>query len=136
MRLRAPILGLILTWALTGAAVAQDDLEIEVFKPVTPGEAGIELLPAGAPGGAADFAVTARCSETKVRTAVVALRWTVGELGGGAQRVDISKLRDGFATDRYETTRRLPPELSTVGVEGPEPGINYYWRVLTELAGG
>ncbi len=132
----AAIYGLTLFWGLAGAALAHSDPEIEVFHPVTPEEAAIELLPAAAPAVATGLESAVRCSETKVRTAVVTLRWQAGAVSGGSQRIDISKLRDGFATGRYETTPRLPREQAAAGVEGAEPGINYYWRVLSEVAGG
>ena len=46
-------------------------------------------------------------------------------------RLDLSKLRDGFETGRFETSGPLPAALEGATVAGPEPGIHYYWRLLT-----
>lgn len=111
------------------------DAQIEPFVPVTPEEAAITLLPAGTPGGAAELDWQARCSETRRRTAIVALGWRPAA-EAAVQRVDVSKFRDGFERLRYEVSPRLADERAAVAIEGAEPGINYYWRVLTERPEG
>lgn len=117
----------------TGAAAA---VEFEVFRPVTPEEAAISLLPAETLSAAAGLGHTVRCSETVRRSADVELVWQSGGPTAGAQRVDVSKLRDGFELGRYEVSPRLAPGRASIGLSGPEPGIHYYWRVLTETPRG
>jgi len=129
----AGVLPLVLCCTLT----AQSSPTIEPVVPYEPGESELGILPLGTPGSVSQLEAVARCHETKARTALVALRWsTAGAEAGGTQRVDISKLRDGFATQRFSTTRLLTGATDAVGIESPEPGINYYWRVLTATPDG
>ncbi len=125
----------ILAWTFAAAAVSAQYPDFETFTPVTPEEAAVTLLPPALPGGAGDLRFSERCSETRRRTAVIALSWRAGQ-GNGDQRVDITKFRDGFDLGRYQTSGRLPHGQTAAGVEAPEPGLRYYWRVLTETPAG
>ena len=134
---RSVFASLLLVPVLCCTIAAQSAPPIEPVVPFVPDETEPGVLPLDTPGAASDLIATASCDETKPRTALAALRWQAasGEVGA-AQRVDISKLRDGFATDRFAVTRLLPSATTAVGLQGPEPGINYYWRVLTSTPSG
>ncbi len=120
----------------TAAFAAQPP--VEVFASLSAEAVGIILTP-GSARGATELAAAPRCHPTKRRAALVVLRWQPAggadaEVGGArsaGQRVELTKLRDGFSTDRFEATRRLTAVVDAVAVDSPEPGIHYYWRVLT-----
>ncbi len=134
---RSVFTGLLVVPVLCCTIAAQSAPPIEPFVPYVPNEAELGVLPLETPGGASDLSASASCHETQPRTALAALRWKpAGSEAGETQRVDISKLRDGFATDRFAVTRILPSATTAVGINGPEPGINYYWRVLTLTPAG
>ncbi len=125
----------ILVWTLTAVAASAQDPDFQTFTPATPEEAAITLLPPATPGSAGNLRFSERCSETRRRTAVIALSWRAGE-GSGDQRLDFTPFRDGFDQGRYQTSGRLPHGQTAAGVEAPEPGLRYYWRVLTETPAG
>jgi hypothetical protein len=134
---RSCLIGLSSVLMLSCTLAAQVRPPVEPVEPFVASDSEAEILAVGTPGAASDLAASARCHETMPRAALVALEWRpAGAETGGVQRVDISKLRDGFATDRYETTRALPSATGAIGIEAPEPGIHYYWRVLTASPGG
>ncbi len=124
-----------LVWALAAGAAAAQGPDFVDFTPVTAEEAAVTLLPPATLGGAEDLRYSERCSEIRRRTAVIALSWKAGE-GSGDQRIDLTMFRDGFVRGRYQTSGRLPHGQGSAGVEAPEPGIRYYWRVLTETPAG
>ena len=116
---------------------------VEMFTPLTPEESQVAVLPAGSAAAAVDLSAVAECHLTKRRAALVGLRWSpvaAGQDGalpeGSAQRVEITKFREGFSTGRLEATRRLESAVETVAVDSAETGIYYYWRVLTLTAEG
>lgn len=137
MRLRSVCLTFLLAAVPWLATTAHSEPPVEVFAPVTPEEAAIMIQPPGSLAGASALAPAAKCHPTRYRASIVALEWQVaaGE-GTSAQRVDISKFREGFTSGRYDTTVHLSAATSGVSVEAPEPGINYYWRVLTKSPNG
>lgn len=126
---------LALAMLAAGSALGAD-VEFEIFRPVTPEEADVPLLSPDTPGAAGELGPAARCSETVRRSAEIELRWQPGAAAAGVQRVDVTRFRDGFALGRYEVSPLLAPGRDSVGLAGPEPGINYYWRVLTETPQG
>ena len=135
--IRQSALAGILPLVLCCSLAAQSPPTIEPVVPYEGSETDLAILPLGTPGSASQLKAGARCHETKPRTAQVVLRWsTASPVAGGTQRVDISPLRDGFATDRYSTTRLLPAAIDAVGLESGDAGINYYWRVLTATPDG
>jgi hypothetical protein len=137
MPCRSCLVGLLSVLMLSCTLAAQTSPPVEPFKPFVPTDSEVEVLAPGSPGAAGELAAAARCHESMPRAALVALGWRpAGGETGAAQRVDISKLRDGFATDRFATTRILPAATAAISIEAPEPGINYYWRVLTASPGG
>lgn len=86
---------------------------------------------------AAGLESASRCHPEIRRASLVFLRWRPPSAEGLLdQRVDISKFRDGFAKGSFEATRPLPRATEAVAVEAPEPGVNYYWRVLTQTVDG
>lgn len=135
MRRRAVLSAVCLLWTFAALAASAQEEDFEAFAPATPEGAAVALLPPGTAGGAEQLGFSSRCSETRRRTAVIALRWQAGEEVAD-QRVDLTKFRDGFEKGRYETSGRLPRHQRSAGLEGPEPGIRYYWRVLTETPAG
>ena len=125
---------LVVAFAFANATAAQEIPTFVPFAPVSQEGALIEIALPGGPGAAANLSDSSRCSETKLRTGEVFLTWTPSS-SGVAQRVDISRFRDGFETGTYETSGPLPQSRTATAIEGPEPGIRYYWRVLTSTGG-
>lgn len=122
------------TLALAVSATAQEATRFLPFAPVSEEAAALEIAPGEGPRSASRLTHETGCSETKLRTGEVFLAWTPAS-GGLAQRVDVSKFRDGFETGAYETSGPLSGALDRAALEGPEPGIRYYWRVLTDTGG-
>jgi hypothetical protein len=111
---------------------------IEAFAPLPPEEAGTAVLPPGSATAASELSAAPACHPAKRRAALVALHWqpVPGSEPGRdetpvAQRVELTKFRDGFRTGRLEASRRLAAAVEAVAVDSPETGILYYWRVLT-----
>jgi hypothetical protein len=94
------------------------------------------ILPGGGTRAATELKATVWCSETRPSKGMAALTWKVAEEPGIEQRVDFSMYRDGFERAAFETTGPVAPRQSSVQVDGLEPGINYYWRVLTRTSVG
>ena len=129
--------------ALSGGAAVAAEVPIEIFAPLPAAERQVAVLPPGSAPAASELAAAAQCHPAKRRASLVSLRWQpsaagqdgeASEQGGApslAQRVELTKFRDGFSTGRLEATRRLESAIEAVAVDSPETGINYYWRVLT-----
>ena len=100
----------------------------------------ILALPVRAP--AADFSarqleVAAHCNPEKARLSIVSLSWEPASSPSLiSQRLDISKFQDGFRRGAFLATAELPKTQKAVGVDGPEPGVNYYWRVVSKTRDG
>jgi hypothetical protein len=111
---------------------------VEAFTAVSPDAAlsAVPILPASAPGGALDLEWFPECDPMKPGTGVVNMRWKAGAALQSDQRVDVTKFAEGFATGKFQATRALPPALISVAMEKPEPGVSYYWRVLTRTPAG
>lgn len=78
-----------------------------------------------------------RCSEAVFRTAEIDLSWSPAAAAEGRrQRVDVSKFRDGFEKGRFETSGVLAASRRDARLLAPEPGVNYYWRVLRDTGEG
>ncbi|MEM8649907.1 MAG: hypothetical protein AAGF54_05195, partial [Pseudomonadota bacterium] len=52
------------------------------------------------------------------------------------QRIDITPFRNGFESNSFDTIGELESTRSEMVWDGGEPGINYYWRVLTRTPEG
>lgn len=76
------------------------------------------------------------CIDGAPRISRVELAWTAPDLPVLAQRLDVSKFRDGFDNGRFETTGEIDPAVRSGIVDTGEPGIYYYWRVLTRTGAG
>ena len=124
-------------WLLVaGAALSQVDPGVETFAPATREQTSIALLPPNTPGGAEDLSFTARCLDTSPREGLITLTWRSAQAGASGQRVDVTKFHEGFDVSRFDASRRLDSNFEAVGLQAPEPGINYYWRVLTATPSG
>lgn len=134
MRMKISFAALLVAFTIASATGAQEKSTFAPFAPVSPEGAAIDIAMPGGPGAATTLVDTMGCSETKLRTSEVFLNWTPST-AALAQRVDISKFRDGFQTGTYETSGPLPGNRSATAIEGAEPGIHYYWRVLTSTGG-
>lgn len=78
----------------------------------------------------------ARCSTVVPRGIDVMLHWDVKQADAKAYRVDITELRDGFAKGRFLTSGERPPAERLLPFEDAQPGLYYYWRVLTSSDAG
>ena len=108
----------------------------EAFTPVSAAPKDAPILPAGTPGAATALDWYAVCSAADPGKGVVSLRWKLAAGSGGAQRVEVTGLREGFQSGKYQATRALPREQLSAALERPEPGISYYWRVVTLTGAG
>jgi hypothetical protein len=87
-----------------------------------------------APGGssvASGLAATLRCSSADPRTGIVELRWRPAAQRGSAQRVDVTKFSERFDDGKYETSKPLPSDRSSLQWAQVSPGAVHFWRVLT-----
>ncbi len=110
---------------------------VESFVPASASDQAISPLPPGHPAASDALRAAAQCNESKPRMSIVELHWQPSSIDGLLMhQVDISKFRDGFAKGRFKTTRELASATKTVAVDGPEPGLNYYWRVRTKTSAG
>ncbi len=127
----------LLLCALPIRSASGNEPTFEAFRPAAPDQLGAPVVPGSPATTALALAYESRCNPEKRRAAIVALGWEAAS-GGNllGQRVEISKFRDGFSRGHFEATRRLPLATSAVAVDAPEPGVNYYWRVLTETPEG
>jgi hypothetical protein len=124
-------------WLLiAGAAMAQLYPPVTPFTPAGQEQTAIVLLPSGTPGGATELDYIADCLDLSPREGIIAFSWTRGERLGNAQRIDVSKLREGFDTNRFDSSPSLAADLRAVSLQNPEPGVYYYWRVLSETPSG
>lgn len=78
-----------------------------------------------------DLKVEANCDRVKAGQSRVVFSWVKSEKTEGKQRIDITPYRTGFSSEKYETVGELKPEQNSFEWSGGEPGINYFWRVLT-----
>lgn len=76
------------------------------------------------------------CSTTRIRGIDIALSWQVKRSEVQAYRVDVSKVRGGFASGQFLTSGERPAAERGLIFETPEPGIYYYWRLLTRTGEG
>lgn len=128
---------------LAGTALAQGPRAATDFRPATAEDLARTIVPGETPApgaglsSAAGLRAAARCDQETPRASIVSLAWTPanGEAVSG-QRVEISKFHEGFERGPFETTGTLSPQTATVAVNAPEPGIRYYWRVLTARGDG
>ncbi len=118
---KPPILILLLAAATVIPVVGQSQQESEQ-----------RVLATIGPSSATKLQVTAECSRTEPGTRVARFTWTVARTAGSKQRIDITPLRDGFRkAQKYETAVRVSGRASSAEWKGGDPGVNYYWRVLT-----
>lgn len=88
------------------------------------------ILPRGSSGAATALKAEARCSIEK-RVGIGRLSWQPADLPGSQHRVDMTGFRDGFQTGNFVIIGPLAPDQFEIELDSGEPGINYYWRVLT-----
>ena len=100
----------------------------------------ILAAPAGYEKASADpfsrLIAEAGCNPVVPRKIDVALRWELKREGGQGIRIDVTELRDGFETGRYVTSGERSPQERTIGFEGADAGILYYWRLLVKRPEG
>jgi hypothetical protein len=94
------------------------------------------VLPPGGSGAATYLQVNARCSQTNPGMRVAKFSWQVAAEPGEAQRLDLTMFRGGFERGQFETIARLSATQSAADSDKGDPGINYYWRVLTLTPAG
>jgi hypothetical protein len=80
---------------------------------------------------ATDLEAEVRCEPVK-SAGTARLRWKPASPSGGSQRLEMTKFRDGFENGQISIIGPLPRDQSETTFSSGEPGINYYWRVLTK----
>jgi hypothetical protein len=80
---------------------------------------------------ATGLAATFRCSSADPRTGTMELRWRPAAKRGSAQRVDVTKFSERFDDGKYETSKLLPSDRSSLQWGQVSPGAVHFWRVLT-----
>jgi photosystem II stability/assembly factor-like uncharacterized protein len=101
----------------------------------SPAGSDLPLLSPGLPNAPTDLMGEVRCDPVRL-TSTAQLTWKAPRAGGGQQRVDVTAFRDGFQTANFVTFGPLPPDQFQVELSSGEPGITYYWRVLTLTESG
>lgn len=131
--------------ALTPAVPAQEPPQpVGPVEFVVPDAAalGIELAfePASYDRASSDELTTlsgsGRCSKTRLRGIDLTLEWSVERPEVDGHRVDLSKFATGFARGEYLTSGERSAAERGLIFEGAEPGVYYYWRLLTRTGGG
>ena len=97
----------------------------------SPVPTGLPILSPGGVYAATGLVAKVSRSQTQPAKAIAKLSWRVTNESGSQQRIDITMYWDGFETGKFESVGPLPPGQSSVDLTELEPGINYYWRVLT-----
>ena len=129
-----PAAPLLLTVAL--ATVIALPAAADEFRDATRRDTEIELLAPFAAGAAGSLDFVADCIDGNPRTRRIDFAWSPSATGALAQRLDISKFRAGFESGRFETTGALDSDRNSATLDMGEPGVRYYWRLLTQLSGG
>jgi len=127
---------LIVIAALAGAATAAQEPVAESLQPIGEQLSREIILPLGAAPGAEGLAFEATCSDIQPGRGLVTVAWRPLAAGGGAQRIDVTALRDGFARGRFDVTRSLGETIDSAVLGELVPGLNYYWRVLRRTEAG
>ncbi len=91
---------------------------------------------AGGPGAATGLRADPGCSQTDLRQPIATLSWSVAQMPGTAQRVDVTTSPEGFEEGQFQSSERLLADMSRIVWEDLDAGIIYYWRVLTLQQGG
>jgi hypothetical protein len=133
-RTRLAILGSCLLLAAATDALVHPPTA--TFTPVDEEQLAIPLLPAGAVPGADDLTYTADCLDTNPRRGLIALAWAPRGGKLSAQRIDVTQFHEGFETGRFDVSATLAAGVRAISLENPEPGIYYYWRVLSATPDG
>jgi hypothetical protein len=71
------------------------------------------------------------CSQENPRRGIARLSWTPARQAGTAQRVEVTVLRDGFATGQLERTAELPAADARLVWDQLHGQAIHHWRVLT-----
>lgn len=135
MRRQVDVRAAVLAGAVCFGATPIGSAKAEAFKPVTPGQLEVPVLPAPSAGPPRDLEAQAQCDALRPGVGVVAFRWRPGA-ADQEQRIDITAFHEGFKVGRYQASPSLPAGRTAAAIERPEPGVNYYWRVLTRTGVG
>ncbi len=127
-----------LTVALVvGASASWAETETPSFRTAEEPDLTIEFRAEAGSLAARDLRVSSECDRDRQRAAQVNLAWAANRAAAlDAQRIDITKFREGFTSGSFETTGAMDAAAQEVMVQSPEPGINYYWRVLSRTEDG
>jgi len=83
-----------------------------------------------------ELTATRRCSRTRLGGRDVIMAWKLSQAQSEVQRVDVTKFPNGFQSGDYLTSGERPAADRGLMFEEPEPGIFYYWRLMTKTPGG
>jgi hypothetical protein len=72
------------------------------------------------------------CSAVEPGVFIGQLSWRTRDLRRGRHRVEVTPFRTGFDRGEYETIAVVPVTQSNLEWSEGEPGINYYWRIVTQ----
>ncbi len=118
------------------ATVAIAETPPTLMRPATEKDLRIELAERVADNVAVPGEFTSDCLDGAPRIPRVSISWAPADVPVLAQRLDITKFRDGFELGRFETSGELAAERTGASIDGAEVGIRYYWRVLTRTSAG
>ena len=96
-----------------------------------PGGDRVDVVGVGGSGAAAGLRAEPGCSQTELRQPIASLSWSVAQKLGTAQRVDVATSPEGFEEGLFQSSERLPSDMSRIVWEDLDAGIIYRWRVLT-----
>jgi hypothetical protein len=131
----------ILIWCVLFAAVSPAAGKGE-FSPADATARGVQLRSEPASyekpirDGSTEMAAHARCSSVVPRQIDVTVTWHVERKDAQAHRVDVTSFSDGFTRGSYLTSGERQVSVAQLPFEDAEPGIFFYWRVLTKTPEG
>ena len=80
---------------------------------------------------ATELAAQVKCSDLERFKSLAQLNWRPAENPGDEQRVDVTIFKDGFETGRFESSKTLPPDLSSYLFQDVQGQALHRWRVVT-----
>ena len=83
------------------------------------------------PNAATQLAASVECSPYERWKGWARLSWTPAQIAGEDQRIDVTIFKDGFETQRFESSKALGPTESSYLFENVQGQALHRWRVVT-----
>ncbi|WP_455210864.1 hypothetical protein [Kaarinaea lacus] len=80
---------------------------------------------------ASELAAQVECSDLVRFKSIAQLSWRPAENAGDEQRIDVTIFKDGFETGRFESSKALPPDITSYQFDDVKGQALHRWRVVT-----